>query len=52
MSTNDALIKKVGSNIQEKAALIWNVTKRKENSAFRSYQKDKRRIRHKVYTAG
>ena len=25
MSTNDALIKKVGSNIQEKAALIWNV---------------------------
>lgn len=25
MSTNDVLIKKVGSNIQEKAALIWNV---------------------------
>ena len=25
MSTNDMLIKKVGSNIQEKAALIWNV---------------------------
>lgn len=52
MSTNDALIKKVGSNIQEKAALIWNVTKREKNTAFRSYQKDKRRIRHKVYTAG
>ena len=25
MATNDVLIKKVGSNIQEKAALIWNV---------------------------
>ena len=25
MANNDALIKKVGSNIQEKAALIWNV---------------------------
>ena len=25
MSTNDVLIKKVGNNIQEKAALIWNV---------------------------
>ena len=25
MATNDVLIKKVGNNIQEKAALIWNV---------------------------
>ena len=44
MSTNDVLIKKVGSNIQEKAALIWNVANtlvglyKPHDSAHVSYQ--------------